>query len=396
MNDLPPDRPSPWHPGETALQERAGVAERMALWGQKVIRDYMPDQHRDFYRQLPFILIGTVDKAGRPWASLLEGEPGFVHSPDPRVLMLDHLPSTQDPASAGLGVGAAVGLLGIELQTRRRNRVNGRVAARTGTGFSVEVEHAFGNCPQYIQLRVPEGVAVEPPTPAPAAQHHDGLDPAARALIAAADTFFAASYIDHQDGGMGRSVDVSHRGGQAGFVRVAGDCLTIPDYAGNLHFNTLGNLQLNPRAGLLFIDFASGELLHLSGRTELVFEGPELRAFEGAERLWKLQVETLVRRPAALARRWHFEAYSPASLATGTWAQADQRLRSPWRPLRVVRVEAESANIRSLYLEPEDLAAPGTFLAGQHLPLRLEIEGQAAALIRTYSLSSAPSDELLR
>lgn len=70
-----------------------------------------------------------------------------------------------------------------------------------------------------------------------------------------------------------------------------------------LHLNTLGNLLTNPRAGLLFIDFASGDLLHLSGTTELVFGGPEIAAFQGAERLWRLHVEHLVRRRNALALR---------------------------------------------------------------------------------------------
>ena len=84
MNHLPKHRPSPWHAGEKALQERLGVAERMDVLGRKVIRDYMPDQHRDFYHQLPFMIVGAVDGQGRPWASLIEGPEGFVTSPDPR------------------------------------------------------------------------------------------------------------------------------------------------------------------------------------------------------------------------------------------------------------------------------------------------------------------------
>lgn len=84
-----PTEPSPWHAGEQQLQARAGVAQRMADMGRRVIRDHMPEQHRAFYRQLPFVLLGTVDAEGRPWASVLEGPVGFAHSPDPRLLRLD-------------------------------------------------------------------------------------------------------------------------------------------------------------------------------------------------------------------------------------------------------------------------------------------------------------------
>jgi len=194
-------------------------------------------------------------------------------------------------------------------------------------------------------------------------------------------------------------VGVPTGGGRSGFVQVEGNRLTVPDFAGNLFFNTLGNLLINPKAGLLFIDFNSGELLHLSGRTEIIFEGPQVEAFQGAERLWMFHVEQVVRRPAALALRWRFDGVSPTSLLTGTWAQAAARLQAKalgdqWRPLRVVRIETESQGIRSIYLEPGDGVGLPLFHAGQHLPLRFHIDGEVH--IRTYSLSSAPSDDFFR
>ena len=384
---------SPWHAGERQLQAHVGVAERMEAFGRKVIRREMPDQHRMFYQQLPFMLYGAVDAQGNPWASILEGPPGFARSPAPGTLHFDSVPVLDDPAQ--LKPGAAIGLLGIELHTRRRNRINGRIDAMTGDGFDVAVDQSFGNCPQYIQLRQFRSVPMADPATL-TVEHLNGLDEAAMAMIANADTFFVASYVD-VDGE--RSVDVSHRGGQAGFVQVQGNLLTIPDFAGNLHFNTLGNLLLNPRAGLLFIDFNSGDLLHLSGRTEIILEGPQVEAFQGAERLWTFEVERVVRRPAALALRWRFDGVSPNSLMTGTWEQAAARLQAQalgdrWRPMRVVRIEAQSHNIRSIYLEPADGAGLPVFQAGQHLPLRFNIDGEVH--IRTYSLSSAPSDDFFR
>ena len=394
-------RTSPWHAGEKQLQARVGVAERMADVGRQVVRDCMPEQHREFYRQLPFLVLGTVDAAGRPWASILTGAPGFAFSPNPQTLRLQSFPSVADPAAASLALGAAVGLLGIELHTRRRNRVNGRVGVITDGGFSVTVEHAFGNCPQYIQLRDAELVGVPAELTVARYQQINGLDDAARQMIRAADTFFVASYVDLDGDAARRAVDVSHRGGQRGFVLVDGECLSIPDFAGNLFFNTLGNLLVNPRAGLLFIDFDSGDLLQVSGRTEIVFDGVEVAAFQGAERLWRVHVEALVRYEAALALRWRLREFSPNSLLTGSWQQARARidaeaLRDTWRSVRVARVEMESTTIRSLYLEATDGAGLPVFRAGQHLSLRVTLPGAAAPVIRTYSVSSAPSDGFLR
>ncbi|MBS5846907.1 MAG: pyridoxamine 5'-phosphate oxidase family protein [Pseudomonas putida] len=393
MQQPPDHRPSPWHAGEKTLQEKVGVAERMEAFGQKVIRDYMPDQHRSFYHQLPFMVAASVDVLGRPWATLLEGPEGFVSSPDPRVLTIDTTLPADDPATPGLVAGQAVGLLGIELHTRRRNRINGQIRQAAEGQLQVRVEQSFGNCPQYIQLRDCTRVA----EPAQARVDATTLDATSVSMIQAADTFFVASYVEQGDGQ--RAVDVSHRGGRPGFVKVEGNRLIIPDYAGNLHFNTLGNLLVNPRAGLLFIDFRNGNVLQLCGRAEVLLDSPAIQAFEGAERLWTLEVEQAVWRPAAVSLRWAFKEYAPTSLMTGTWAEADARLQQrqlqrQWQAWRVLRVEQESRDIRSFYLEPPSDSGV-TFAPGQHIPVQVQIDGEAA-MIRTYSLSSAPSDGYLR
>lgn len=393
MQQSPDHRPSPWHAGEKTLQEKVGVAERMEAFGQKVIRDYMPDQHRSFYHQLPFMVAASVDALGRPWATLLEGPEGFVSSPDPRVLEIDTTLPADDPATPGLVAGQAVGLLGIELHSRRRNRINGQIRQAAEGQLQVKVEQSFGNCPQYIQLRDYTRVA----EPAQARIDATTLDATTVSMIQAADTFFVASYVEQGDGQ--RAVDVSHRGGRPGFVKVQGNRLIIPDYAGNLHFNTLGNLLVNPRAGLLFIDFSNGIVLQLCGRAEVLLDSPAIPDFEGAERLWTLEVEQVVWRPAAVSLRWAFKEYAPTSLMTGTWAEADARLQQrqrqrQWQAWRVQRVEQESRDIRSFYLEPPSDSGVA-FAPGQHIPVQVQIDGEAA-MIRTYSLSSAPSDGYLR
>ena len=397
MDHLPKHRRSPWHAGEKVLQELHGVSERMEVLGQKVIRDHMPDQHREFYQQLPFMIAGAVDEQRRPWATLLEGPEGFATSPDPQHLLLGTQPDSQDPAAAGLQPGKSIGLLGIELHTRRRNRINGVIQQVSADGIAVVVEHSYGNCPKYIQTRSYQHVQVQP-NDRPPRQDFTDLNARATDIIRAADTFFIASYFDHDQ--HNRSVDVSHRGGRAGFVKVEGNRLTIPDYAGNLFFNTLGNLQANPVAGLLFVDFANGDILQLTGRTELILDGPLVNAFEGAERLWTLDVTQAVLRPAAVALRWEFHDYAPTSLATGTWAKADEKLlqnekRRQWQQWRVMQVEQESKDIRSFVIQPLDNAQVA-FTPGQHVPVRLQPNADEAALIRTYSVSSAPSDGHIR
>jgi ferredoxin-NADP reductase/predicted pyridoxine 5'-phosphate oxidase superfamily flavin-nucleotide-binding protein len=391
--------PSPWHAGEVALQKSVGVADRMEAFGRKVIRDHMPEQHRDFYRQLPFVALSTVDPDGNAWATLIAGEPGFASSPDARTLEIAYPSNPADPANAGLCDGDAVGMLGIELHTRRRNRVNGSISRDNDDGFVIRVEHAFGNCPQYIQLRNWRMVPAAGPAEAEPIRLNQ-LDEAARAIIAKADTFFVASYVDRQEGRP--QVDTSHRGGKPGFMRIGDDgTLTIPDFAGNLHFNTLGNLVLNPRAGLVFVDFENGDVLQLSGDARVILDSPEIAAFQGAERLWTFAPRQVVLRRGALPLRWDFAEWSPNSLMTGSWEEAAERLsaerlKASWRPFRVTRIVDESSVIRSFHLEPADGAGIVAHRAGQHLPIRFRIGTENKQALRTYTLSTAPSDGAYR
>jgi predicted pyridoxine 5'-phosphate oxidase superfamily flavin-nucleotide-binding protein len=308
-----------FHEGEVALQERAGSRSKLAEIGPRVIRDYMPDQHREFFAQLPFVLVGTVDARGQPWASVLAGEPGFVSSPDPRRLVVRARPLAHDPLAGNLADDVAIGLLGIEPHTRRRNRLNGWVTGRHEGGFEVQVGQSFGNCPKYIQARRPEftGAPVDPRPGQVLAE----LDGPARELLARADTFFIATA--HPRAGRGDApafgVDVSHRGGKPGFVRVEGNVLTVPDFVGNAFFNTLGNLAVNPACGLLFMDFDTGNLLQVAARGETIHEGPEVEAFQGAQRLMRFHVVSALRLPAALPLRWGEAELSPVLEATGAW-----------------------------------------------------------------------------
>jgi uncharacterized protein len=284
------DEDSVWHSGERAAQARAGVAAKMAELGTRVTRGFMPDQHRAFFADLPFLVVGSVDGQGGPWASLLLGAPGFAWSPDPRLLIVGAQVLPGDPLAESLRPGAALGLLGIELPTRRRNRVNGRIAAVDDGGFALAVEQSFGNCPQYIHARNYAG-ALDSRSPGPApAEPFEGLPPAAAALVDRADTCFVATAAAPEPNGRFGAIDASHRGGLPGFLKLAGDsAIEMPDYRGNFFFNTIGNLLSYPRIGLLFIDFTSGDLLQLTGEAEVIWEGESLEAHPGAKRICRIR-----------------------------------------------------------------------------------------------------------
>jgi uncharacterized protein len=301
------DLDSPFHEGERAIQERLGMRERIESIGHRVIRDHMPAQHRELFEKLPLLLLGTLGHDGQPWASVVHGSPGFVRSPDSRSLHVAALPERDDPAFEALRAGAKVGLLGIELETRRRNRANGRIAERSELGFAVSVEQSFGNCPKYIHLR--EHRPVER-TGRQTQQEGPSLSAGARALIARADTCFIASASRHANlsSEPREGVDVSHRGGPPGFVALRDNeetvRLTMPDYVGNNLFNTLGNLVRNPLAGLLFVDFRRGDLLSLRCAAEIDWSGDALASFPGAQRLLHLTVRGGVFFRAALPFSW--------------------------------------------------------------------------------------------
>jgi hypothetical protein len=310
---------APFHPGELEVQSRVGVREKISAIGQRVIRDVMPEQHREFFPQLPFILVGALDAAGKPWASMLVGAPGFITSPDPRRLHIAAQPLPGDPLADSLRVGADVGLLGIELHTRRRNRLNGPIISADERGFSVRVAQSFGNCPKYINRRGYQFVERDPRRAR--ARTLDRLDNHARALINNADTFFIATHYGSAERSRSHGADVSHRGGKMGFVRIDDErTLTWPDFVGNYLFNTLGNLQRNPQAGLMFPGFDSGDMLYVSGRGEIVWDGDEVRTYAGAQRLVRFRIERVVHSEATLPLQWQLEEYSPFLEPTGSWS----------------------------------------------------------------------------
>lgn len=270
-----------FHPGERELQRRAGV-EKMAERVGRMIHNSIPEAAADFLEQQRMLVLGYRDPQGRVRASLLTGRPGFARSTDPRTLRVDG-PSFPSGAAA---------ILAIDFDHRLRMRLNGTLEPGPG-GFVIRANEVYSNCPKYIQRR---RIEEEREGRAGKSQVTPTLTPSQRALIAAADTFFIATVPS------GLNADVSHRGGNPGFVRIGDGRLSWDDYTGNAMFNTLGNLDRDPEAGLLFVDFQEGRVLQLNGRARTVGD---------QERVVEFDIAEIVETPGGHPFRWTAPVYSP-------------------------------------------------------------------------------------
>lgn len=278
----------PYHEGELAVQELAGEQLNAERNGRAINDSIMPGALK-FIDQQMMLVLGSADTDGRMWSSLLTGPAGFATARDQHTIELDLSRAGShagDPLWMNIARSSRIGMLAIELTTRRRLRVNGNIEPVSSTEFRIEVIEAYPNCPKYIQRRhltVPAGSSHDNGLNDPVVTEGTFLNEGIRRWIESADTLFVAS-AHHQ-----RGADASHRGGNPGFLRVLDDdAIRVPDYAGNSMFNTLGNLHVNPNAGLLLVDFNRGRTLQLTGRATIRFglEDDPSQPTGGTGRYW--------------------------------------------------------------------------------------------------------------
>ena len=273
-----------FHEGELEVQRRAGVERNAERIGHGIHAE-IPELARRFALERDFLVLGAADAAGRVWATLLHGARGFLTVPADDVLRVAALPGPDDPLAATLAGSADVGTLLIDLATRRRMRLNGRARPDGDGGLEITTREVYGNCPKYIH---PRAVSL-PRLSAVRAVRSDRLSAEQIAWLSGADTLFLATR--HPAAG----ADVSHRGGERGFVKVpAADRILVPDYAGNMMFNTLGNVASDGRAGLLLVDFETGRTLQLTGSARIHWDPATVRTLPGAERVVELEVEGVI------------------------------------------------------------------------------------------------------
>lgn len=299
--------PFEFHAGELAVQARAGESV-MAARNSRLISDAAIPGALVFIRKQRMVVVSNEDPDGHVWASVFFGPQGFLSDSSERVVRIDtsgH--GSGDPVAASLADGAHLGMLFIELETRRRYRVNGVVSRRADDRLEVDIQEAYPNCPKYIQRRQLHDVDVAAGVPGTEVLRGEHLTSDLAALIAGADTLFVGSARP------GGGSDVSHRGGPPGFASlVDSSTLRIPDYHGNSLFNTLGNLSVNPECGLVVPDFAGRRLLHLSGTAALHWDLDDQDGRTGGtDRFWVFRIREWQLRPLSPALDWTFVDASP-------------------------------------------------------------------------------------
>jgi predicted pyridoxine 5'-phosphate oxidase superfamily flavin-nucleotide-binding protein len=315
----------PFHQGELAVQQRSGGRQTAETVGRSIL-DFVPQPAKEFLQQLPFVVLGAKDEQGEVWATHLVGEPGFARPDGDRRVVIDGGILSGDPLADALReVGRPIGMIGIEPSSRRRIRINGRIQTVDGDVLTISTAEVYANCPKYIQARNFSPNASREPGEV---QRTSQLDACQRGWVESADTFFIATV--HAD----RGVDCSHRGGMPGFVKAhGGHRISFPDYTGNSMFQTLGNLELDSRAGLVLTDYESGTLVHLTGNARVDWADERRAEFERAERIVDFEVKSVIERPGILPLAGSFVDYSrfnpgaPKDLAvsnsgTGAWIRS--------------------------------------------------------------------------
>lgn len=298
----------PFHEGELAVQARVGERE-LADHNGVILQGTIAPRMAPFLTEQALLVVGSLDDQQQPWASVVFGAPGFARalSGGREVeLALDEVArSPGDVLWTNLLAGRELALLAIDLDRRRRLRINGVLTGVDGRHARLAVREAYPNCPKYIRRRRLIGLA-PPPQPPPAIEAGEALDAPRLQLIAASDLFFVASRHPQ------RGLDVSHRGGPPGFVRALDErVLRIPDYPGNGMYNTLGNLTVDPRAGVVFLDFARDSGLQLIGTARVVFDDVERgQPTGGTARFWEFAVTRWRQISLGVASRW--EALEPS------------------------------------------------------------------------------------
>jgi len=373
-----------YHKGELEVQARAGVTQA-ARMSAGALNDRIPAAAMHFIGEQSMAVLGSLDADGNVWASILFGNPGFLRATDELTLHLHRSAchsAPGDPLWKNLEKDPRLGILLVELVSRRRLRINGNARPSAGGDCLVAVERAYANCPKYIQrrrLEFPGTAWAESPLPCREGRQ---LNAAQQAWIGHADTFFVASA--HPDQG----VDASHRGGHPGFVKVLNPHrLRIPDFAGNNMFNTLGNFAGHPHAGLVFIDFKRDRILQMSGRPELLWDEPdESGETGGTMRYWEFEVEIWRESQLPLRLQWQFIDYSPFIPTPRDDDAGTQSIN-----LKAVRVWFETSRVKGFELVALDGGKLPPFEAGAHLPIKVR-DRRGYWVERNYSLLSDPAD----
>lgn len=419
--------PQEWHDGEKYMHSLLKVPERvnptfpgLSSYGSHLVLTS------------PLLTLGTLDKQGRPWTTIIGGEPSCMRPMGRSIIAVKSLVDLKyDPVVEILRDlqaqdeenGSIIGGLPIDLASRNRVKLSGRLISgrhgleihrlndHDGVGevrLMISVENSLGNCPKYLNKKkiipaLPKPVMISDSIPLP--------DIAVR-LLAKADMFFISSSTSNDSR---RSVGTNHRGGPPGFVRVLhneasnGTALVFPEYSGNRLYQTLGNLHLYPRAGLCFPDFDTQDVLYVTGITEII---------AGKEAASLLPRSNLVVKVTVTAARFvqgslpfrglqaELSPYNPSVrfLSTEHASNIAKTANATTVYARLVKKVLISPTIGKFQFSISDPKAAGSYSPGQYVALSFEEElGMGYShmrdedprslnddFIRTFTISSAP------
>ncbi|KEF54494.1 uncharacterized protein A1O9_09661 [Exophiala aquamarina CBS 119918] len=284
---------SEWHEGEKAIHKRAHLDFREDNPTSPFLTPWAAYQ----VSRWPLMAIGTLDQDDRPWCTIWgTGEPPLSQQVAQSVIAVkSNVDATFDPVVEAIwkgkddgeivreeGKGRLVSGLSINLEERGRVKLAGRLIAgalsadegskrqgNLGKSGSIQlvakIDQSLGNCPKYLNKKI---ITSSKPKPV-LVSDSPHLTQKALDLIEKADMFFIASAHEHED------MDANHRGGPQGFIRIEqpenpeeASTLVWPEYSGNNLYQTLGNLEATPRAGLVVPDFETGDVLYLTGNTK--------------------------------------------------------------------------------------------------------------------------------
>lgn len=296
----------PYHPGEVHFQKIMGVDERLQSIGKKILRTNIIEQHRLFFESMPYVFISVLDDLGQPWGFMLEGEPGFIQVIKSDTVRIHHNFDFSVP-NLVLDTNGFLAMVSVDYSTRRRNLLNGNIVAITNHSIDVQIKQSLGNCPKYIQTR--RHFPLEKPeisTRSERTSRFTSFTDEMQDVISKSDTFYLASAHPQPDKHLqNQGIDINHRGGKPGFVQFKNKTqLWFENYPGNNMFYSFGNIEINPRVGLLFINFELGDLYYLTGTAVIEKEAQAFRL------IFELKLGYLETR--ALKSGWEFLEYSPA------------------------------------------------------------------------------------
>lgn len=435
------------------MQKRLHTPEELTHSIPSYIHTEMPQQHAEFFSGLAYLPICTVDKLGRPWASILTTQSESEVSTgikllEPGVIKLSSHMSSDDPFFRALKHAneevADTPLLfagvGVDFSNRRRNKLAGKITSidlseNGRVSLQLNSDEHLGNCPKYITIR---DLSPQHRDPELAFDNFDSfeepLSAEAKTLINQASTVFLAtkhvpnSFDDNTDQA---DMGLNHRGGAPGFVRayeepttpdidngLVKSYLVLPDFSGNRFYQSLGNIESSQLTGMAFPNFLTGDMLYVTGVAENLFDADAQALMPRVSLLTRVRITGAVLIRGALGLRLESDEqlspYNPPvrylrrELDKIGHANGSIIIESEHTRVKLVSVKKNTSRVSTFRFElvkPIDSPLPGGFgvldfseLLSTGYSHMNEANPQAVNedYIRTWTLSSAPQFDLQR